>query len=321
METVRLARNAMATRFEIVLHGERGVALHSAAEEALDEVSRLSCQLNFYDGRSEISRINRIAWKQPVKVEPQLFNLLLKALELFKETQGVFDITLAPLMKCWGFMRDTGRFPSDMERQTALDHVGIDRLQFNIKDRTIQYPSPGFMMDLGGIGKGFAIDLAAEILRDAGVTSALIHGGTSSAYAIGHPPDQDSWKIAITPPPDSDSSNTLPPSPVGVVSLVDTAFSMSAVWGKAFESDGKTYGHVIDPRTGYPTQGACLSAVVLPSATEADAMSTALLVGGEKDFPWLSQLRKDMSSLIGMHDGTGESLRLISKGIKVLETK
>ena len=174
------------------------------------------------------------------------------------------------------------------------------------------------MLDLGAIGKGYAIERAAEVLREAGVTSALLHGGTSSVQALGHPPDAESWKIAIEQPEASDggsgdvrafaagaspfvtrhSSPVTSPRLAGHSALCDEAMSVSAVWGKCFQAEGKTYGHVLDPRTGQPATGTALAAIVLPSATETDALSTALLTLGAPGHEAIANLRPGMRTLL-----------------------
>ncbi len=160
------------------------------------------------------------------------------------------------------------------------------------------------MLDLGAIGKGFAIERAAELLRDAGVTSALLHGGTSTVCAIGHPPDAEFWKVAIEDPKSRTGVPPVPGSspqaspPLATVSLKDEAMSVSAIWGKFFQAEGKTFGHILDPRTGQPATDAVLAAVVLPSATETDALSTALLTLGPAGHQRLSTLRPAMKTLL-----------------------
>ena len=268
---VAVARNAMATRFEIVLVGENASSLRAAGEEALNEIERLEAQLSLYRATSEIAQLNARAAREPVRVEPGLFRLLEQAKQLSKETDGAFDITVAPLMAVWGLMgTKVGRDapPSRSELTKARAVVGMQHVELDPKSLTVRYTRPGVMLDLGAIGKGYAIDQAAELLRDAGVSQALIHGGTSTVYAIGGP-----WRIAIDSEKDGDK-------PVAVVELTDAALSVSAVWGKSFRIGKKTYGHVIDPRTGKPVSRALLAAVILPSATETDALSTALLTLG-----------------------------------------
>lgn len=276
-EPVTLARHAMATRFEIVLHGDNPVALRAAGEEALNEIERLEKQLSLYCGTSEIAHVNARAAREPVRVSPAVFRLVEHARRLSEETGGAFDITIAPLVRAWGFMGDTGRMPSPEAVAEARSRVGMNLVEMNPANFTIRFAREGVMLDFGAIGKGFAIDQVAEILREAGVTSAILHGGTSSVYAIGHPPDAVHWKVAIERPREQDSGAS---ELLTVALLCDSALSVSAVWGKSFQTADKSFGHIIDPRAGYPVEGALLAAVGLASTTETDALSTALLVLG-----------------------------------------
>jgi thiamine biosynthesis lipoprotein len=272
---VKLARHAMATRFELVLCGEGEVFLRAVGEETLDEIERLEAQLSFYREDSEISGINARAAHEPVRVEPRLFHLLQRAAQLSAETDGAFDVTVAPLMRCWGFGRGSGALPTYEAIEEARQRVGMKRVLLDKETSTVRFDCEGATFDLGSIGKGYAIERAAQILRDYEISSALLHGGTSSIVAIGSPPDQPVWNVAVRHPLDATQR-------LAIVPLRDSALSISAVHGKAFEAEGKRYGHVIDPRTGYPVQGALLCAVRCPSPTDGDALSTAFLVLGEE---------------------------------------
>ena len=310
MTSVTLARHAMATRFELVLHGENAVALRAAGEEALDEIERLEDRLSLYRPGSEIAQLNARAARAPVRVTPELFGLLEHAQRLHAETGGAFDITIAPLVRCWGFMGASGKMPLADQLAAARQCVGMQHVQLDVQNRTVRFARAGVMLDLGAIGKGYAVGQAADILRNLGITSALIHGGTSTVYALGQPPDTDYWKVAIEQPPtivgnpalarltdfpwlEGGASNKIPAMP-----LRDEAMSVSAVWGRSFVADGKLLGHVIDPRTGQPVNRAMLAAVVLPSAMETDALSTALLVLGADGRDLISKLRRGMKTLV-----------------------
>jgi FAD:protein FMN transferase len=307
MPPVTLARHAMATRFEIVLHGDNPVALRAAGEEALDEIERLEARLSLFRPSSEIAHLNAGAAQGPVRVTPAVFALLQHAQQLHLESGGAFDITIAPLVRCWGFMGSSGHLPQPGELAEARASVGMSLVHLDPSDFTVRFERPGVMLDLGAIGKGYAIERAAEVLREAGVTSALLHGGTSSVQALGHPPDAEYWKIAIErpqpasgAPPASPSSEPPATSPglLATVPLCDEAMSVSAVWGKSFQAEGRTFGHVLDPRTGQPAAGAVLAAVVLPSATETDALSTALLTLGAAGHDTIASLRPGMRTLL-----------------------
>jgi len=307
MQTVTLARHAMATRFELVLHGADAAALRAAGEEVLNEVDRLENQLSLYRPGSEIAQLNARAAREAVRVSPELFALLEHTQRLHAETDGAFDITVAPLVRCWGFMDNQGNMPSPEAVAEARSKVGMDQVQLNGSDCTVRFASEGVMLDLGAIGKGYAVERGAEWLREAGVTSALLHGGTSTVCAIGHPLEADAWMVAIERPPTSVSAIQFPELPV--VRLRDESLSVSAIWGRMFQADGKNLGHVIDPRTGQPVAGAWLSATILPTATETDALSTALLLLGAAGLEPLANLRPGLRALLVTQPGGVETSR------------
>jgi thiamine biosynthesis lipoprotein len=298
--TIRLARHAMNTRFEFVLQGEREAALRGAGEEALDEITRLETQLSLYRRDSELNQINARAVHEPVRVSPPLFRLLARAKEIWAATDGAFDLTIAPLMRTWKFIRDTGALPEAAELEAARACVGMNFVELNEAGSTVRFARPGVVLDPGAIGKGWALERAAVLLREAGVTDALLHGGTSTVLALGTDAQGQPWRIAIEHPSTmlaapkakedavqlqiqsvSDCSTTQPGhSLLAIIPLRDEALSVSAVWGKAFTAGGRLFGHVMDPRKGEPTNAAVLAAVAHPSATDTDALSTALLTLG-----------------------------------------
>lgn len=314
----------------MVLHGESAVALRAAADEAFHEVERLHAQLSLYCPSSEISFINARAAHGPVQVEPRLFALLQLAQRIHEQTNGAFDITIGPLLRCWGFMGGSGKLPNPEQIAKARAQVGMQHILLDEQRRTIRFAREGMMIDLGSIGKGYALEIATETLVEAGIERALVHGGTSTVCALGAPPDTGAWNIAIDAPPlpasqersgeqASSSGKASPPKrPLAVVALKDEALSVSGVHGKCFSAQGKTYGHVIDPRSGAPAHGALLAAVVLPSATETDAFSTALLLAGVAGHEAVADLRPNMRTLVfDTEPQTGRSL-LACRGIAPL---
>ena len=329
-----LAREAMNTRFELVLPGDNIVALRAAGEEALDEIERLHAQLSFYSPSSEISHLNARAAREPVQVEPRLFKLLEQAQRLSAETGGLFDITIAPLLRCWDFTDGTGSMPDATAIQDALAKTGMHLVHLDSQKFTVQFAREGVQLDLGAIGKGYAVERAANLLREAGVSSAFLHGGTSTAFALGTPPDAECWKVALDYPesdwmtqrqtktqaqitPLEPSGGRTSPAPLAVIPLKDEAVSVSAIWGKFFSAEGMAYGHILDPRTGYPASKAILSCVVLPSATETDALSTALLAAGLAGHDAIAGLRNEMRTLVVEYvRETGDNpFRIRSKGL------
>ena len=263
----------MGTRFEVALVGEREPFLQAAGEEALREIARLERQLSLYREDSDLAEINAYAALNPVRVEPRIFRFIERAIQLSEATQGAFDFTVAPLMQAWGFIGGAGNVPTPDSLEWARSVVGVSHLVLDEANYTIAFDKAGVRLDFGAIGKGYAIDAAIEILREHEIDSALLHGGTSSVYAIGCPPDADGWQIAIQNPQDD-------ANPFAVVNLRDAALSVSAPHNKNFVSDGRIYGHVLNPRTGSPSSGNVLAALVTENATDGDALSTALLADG-----------------------------------------
>ncbi|HEU4389934.1 MAG TPA: FAD:protein FMN transferase [Blastocatellia bacterium] len=283
-DPITLSLNAMATRFELLLHGEDPVRLRAAGEEALAEIARLHRQLNFYDQSSEISFINRQAALAPVRVDPRLFRLLAECASLSGLTSGSFDVTVGPLVDLWRAAGDTGRLPADAEIHAVRQRVGMHLVELDEKEYAVHFRHPGVEIDLGAYAKGYAIGRAVDLLREAGVASALLHGGTSSVYAIGGPPGQSAWRVALQEPLGGQSDPAC-------IDLNDAALSVSAVHGRSFVVDGKAYGHVIDPTRGEPVTGALAAAAIGPSPAVCEALSTGLLVASDcnEGFPTRAQ--------------------------------
>src|SRR5436853_1284401 len=277
---VTLSTHAMATRFELLLYGADEVRLRAAGEEALAEIERLEAQLSFYRADSEINWINNRAATEAVRVEPRLFHLLKHCAAFTVATDGAFDITIGPLMRAWRFISDSGAIPSREELEAARKLVGMENVELDADAFTIRFKQPGVELDMGAYGKGYAIERAVDSLKENGVTSALLHGGTSSAAVIGTPPAQTSWRIQLSAPFElGESAMTF--------ELINEALSVSAIHGRAFTAGGRTYGHVIDPRTGQPVERALAAAVAGQSASTCEVLSTALVVLGPT---WLREM-------------------------------
>jgi FAD:protein FMN transferase len=273
-EPLTLSLNAMATRFELVLYGWDHLHLRAAGEEALREIERIEAQLSFYRAGSEVSFLNRTAATRAVKVEVRLFRLLQDCLRLSELTEGAFDITVGPLMRAWRFVDGQGRVPDRDELEAATSVVGSKYIELDQTAHTVRFTRRGVEIDLGAYGKGYAIERAVALLKESGITSSLIHGGTSSVYAIGAPPRSRAWRVRLARPATDEGSPL-------EVDLCNFGLSVSAVQGKFFEQNGVQYGHVIDPRGGQPVCGSVAAAVLGPSPTECEALSTALLVLGQ----------------------------------------
>ena len=224
----------MGTRFEIVISGEETPDLRAIGELAIAEIEELHRRLSFFAGDSLLSHINRTAHERPVRLDRATFDLLIDALAVWRLSDGAFDVS----------------------RGSGMSHVLLDS-----HDRTISFSRRGVTLDLGGIAKGHAVDRAAAILRDHGIASALVHGGTSSVAAVGSPADEVGWKIGIAPRLEH------------TVVLCDNTLSVSS---------GSLRDHIVDPATGAFITGPRIAAVIGPTARLGDAWSTACAVLGKR---------------------------------------
>jgi thiamine biosynthesis lipoprotein len=264
----------MATLFEVMLpFGLRNGP--TAAGAALDVVDELEDQLTVYRPDSEISRLNERAWREEIVVEKRLFELLQYAAALTRETRGAFDIAAGALIKTWGFYQRSGRVASVAERAAALAKTGMRHVILNDERQTVRYLREGLEVNLGGIGKGYALDRAGELLRHQwGIDSALLHGGASSVLALGSPPSEPlGWTVSLNHPWDPNRS-------IGNVRLLNQALGTSAATHQFFEYNGRRLGHLLDPRAGWPAEAVQQVSVIAPTATEADALATAFFVMG-----------------------------------------
>jgi thiamine biosynthesis lipoprotein len=271
---LRLSYRAMATTFEMVVPfgAQRAQEL---AGEAFDLLDDLEAQLTVYRDSSEVSRLNRVAAQQAVEVEQGLFGLLLLAQQLNAETAGAFDVTAGALIKAWGFFRGPKRVPTPDALAAAMAAVGMRWIRLDAERRSVRYLRSGLEINLGAIGKGYALDRLGEFLRTEGnLSSVLLQGGHSSVYAIGSPDGEPrGWPIDLRHP-------WLPDQRLARVWLRDRALGTSAATFQHLEYNGRKLGHVLDPRTGWPAAGVASASVLAPTAARADALSTAFFVGG-----------------------------------------
>lgn len=267
---LRFARQAMATTFEVVLPFGAPDA-HESAEAALDEIDRLEAQLSVYRDSSELSRLNAKAALHPVFVEANLFALLTEAERIHRDTQGAFDISVGALVKLWGFFRRAGRVPSEMERAAVRERLGMQHVLLDRERQTVYFKRQGIEINLGSIGKGYALDRAAQC---ANAENVLLHGGHSSILALGsETPGNAGWTVGLTDP-------ERPKCRRAWIHLCNRAMATSAGTHQHFTHNGKKLAHLLDPRTAWPAEGTLSATATAPSAAEADALATAFFILG-----------------------------------------
>ena len=270
--TVRLGTRAMACDFAVVLNpGPAEQVWH--ASDALELVHQLEDQMSIYRAHSELSRLNARAAGGPVEAEPRLFDLLVQACEIARATGGTFDPTTGQLVFLWRRCKQEGRVPTGAEIAECLATRGVEHIEFNHERHTVRFHREGTTLDLGGIGKGHALDRAGEVLNAQGLDSWLLHGGHSSILARGDHNAVGGWPVGLRNP-------LFPGEQLCTVVLRDQALSSSGSGVQYFRFEGRRYGHILDPRTGWPVEGMLSATVIAPTAAEADALSTAFFVMG-----------------------------------------
>lgn len=259
---------AMDTVMQFTAYGEKSEA---AVDAAIEEVNRLDGLLSTGSPSSEVSRINR---EGQGMLSDDTGSLLESAMTYYEETGGLFDFTIYPLMKLWGFTTKEYYVPSEEELRETLGLVDAGRVT---TDGTTVTLGEGQEIDFGGIAKGYTSARVMEIFREYGVAHALVSLG-GNVQTLGTKPDGSRWRIGIQDP-DSTRGATL-----AVVSVEDQAVVTSGGYERYFEQDGTTYIHIVDPRTGYPVKGDLVSVTIVSrDGTMADALSTSLYIMGLED--------------------------------------
>ncbi|TWT97321.1 Thiamine biosynthesis lipoprotein ApbE precursor [Neorhodopirellula pilleata] len=281
----------MACDFVVLVRDEhQSIGTRSVADVVLDQLERvdgIEKRLTVYNENSEIAAINRSAGGDGVCVSPETFALLRHAQELNEATGGAFDITAGPLVEAWGFTRRQGRKPNRSEIEAARELVGGDGMSLDPATRRVSLAKPGMRLNLGGIGKGEAIDRLATGLKAAGIASFLIHAGQSSVLACGDQFDSDEEPQAESAPPRGWlvglAHPTKPNRRLAGIWLQDAALATSGSGKQFFHHRGQRYGHVIDPRTGQPAGDLLSLSLVTDRAVDADALATGLFVMGREE--------------------------------------
>jgi thiamine biosynthesis lipoprotein len=262
---LKVQRPAMACRFEVTL--DEADARHvEDARAALDEIDAIEAALSWFRDTSELSRVNRAAAAGPVALGPYLLKVLVLSRELYAATGGAFDPASTALSRAWGFLARRPQLPSESALAEARAVSGLDKVVLDEAARRVRFAAPGVELSLGAIGKGFALDAIARSLRERGVGRALVSAGGSSQSGWG-PLD---WELSLEP-----GRRRL-----ARVRLRNAALATSGAGEQYFEAAGRRFGHVLDPRTGWPAQGTRSASVVASEAAVADALSTAFLVAG-----------------------------------------
>ena len=294
---------AMDTYMEFTAYGKNS---EKAVDAAIEEVQKLDAMLSAENSKSEVYALNE---QGNLQATDDLAELIFRGKEIYQETDGLFDDTIYPVMKLWGFPTGNYHVPTAAEVQKKLALVDGNKVEIQTRDsdekgrdskEKTKFVTLGAdqQIDFGGIAKGYTGQKLAELFQEYGVSSALVSLG-GNIQAIGTKPDGSSWKVGIRDPKGGQQDY------IGVLSVENQAVVTSGGYERYFEEDGKTYIHIINPRTGYPADGDLLSVTIVSrDGTLADGMSTALyIMGYEKACQFWRQHREEFNVILVTDDG------------------
>lgn len=297
----RVNNGLMGTRIFVELWSDDAAQGNAAIDAVMAEMVNIDNSMSTYKPESEVSRVNANAAKAPMVISKELFDLLTTALEFSRITEGAFDITYASV----GFMYDfrAHKKPTDAEIESALPAVNYHHVVLDPKKQTVFFTQPGVRIDLGGIGKGYAVDRGIAILQARGIEHALVTAGGDSRIIgdrFGKP-----WIVGIRHPDDKTRV-------IAKIPLVDTAMSTSGDYERYFDEDGVRYHHIIDPRTGKSASKVRSATILASTATRTDGLSkTAFVLGAEEAMKIYEKL-DDVDAILVTPDGRV----LYSKGLE-----
>ena len=281
---------AMDTYMEFTAYGKNS---EKAVTAAMEEVQRLDGLLSAQNENSKVYALNN---RDVFKVSDDVSELIKRGKEIFQETDGLFDDTIYPVMQLWGFSTGEYHVPTKKEVQNVLTLVDGEKVEVDNAGRVTLGENQ--QIDLGGIAKGYTGQKLTELFKSYDISSALVSLG-GNIQAIGTKPDGSSWKVGIRDPKGGQQDY------IGVLSVKDEAVITSGGYERYFEENGKTYIHIIDPRTGFPVEGDLLSVtIVSEDGTLADGMSTALyIMGYEKACQFWRQHQNEFNVILITQDG------------------
>jgi len=283
-------RFLMNTFCRIEAEGQDAVLLEEGIEEAFAQVRRIEKLLSRFRDDSQVYRINKSACSYPQTIDEELFFLIRDCLRFSQESGGAFDITIAPLMDLWRSAKKEGPLPLDEAIRALLGGIGYQKVILDENNRSIFFKSPQLKIDLGAVGKGYALDRAVEVLKNKNIAKARLDFGGHLYYL--DCPQADAEPIGIRNP-------FQPQELITSITLKNQSVSTSANYERNFEIRGCVYGHLIDPLTGYPVDSGILSvSVISDSAIASDVLSTAVFVLGlEKGLALIKKI-SDASAII-----------------------
>lgn len=274
----------MGTMATVKIYGAEDIT-GKAADKVQDVFQDVQDVCNLFDPKSEVARLNATAADKPFRCSQMLWDLLLIARRAYDVSGHSFDITVKPLMDVWGLYRSRELMPSELEIRNAMKLVGLDKVIFNDKAHTVQFSVKGMAFDLGGIAKGFAVDMASDAVKSMGISSGTVNLGGNIYCLPSPPPAKSAYTIAVRNPMKKNEV-------CGTVDVKDQALSTSGNYERYVIIGDKQYTHIIDAKKGIPVVDMLAVTVVTPKAVDADYLSTSIFINGPE---FAEKIRQDYS--------------------------
>ena len=298
-------RLVMGTFAHIIAVAPNSHTADKCIKAALQQLRNIEALMSYHRDDSELANVNRNAYKEPVKVSSQTFEVLQKAIEFSKLSEGAFDVTVGPLVDLWRQAAEANTVPSDDKLTEARSKVGYEKVILDADNMTVQFTVEGMKLDLGGIAKGYAIDKAVEAMANYGATAGLVDVG-GNIRCFGKPKTRPHWRIGLQDPNENFGfriSDFGSPADAGEPLLIlkfnDAAVATSGHYRRFAQIQGKKYSHIIDTETGFSSDKLASVTIIAEDATTADALSTAVIVmGAEKGLALIKQLPETDAILI-----------------------
>lgn len=294
-EVIQRKFEKMGSSFEITLVHSNPIYAQQLIDESIAEIDRIERLISSWDKNSQTSLVNKMAGIRSQVVSKELFDLILRANTIARLTDGAFDLSYASVDKIWSFNREEITAPSPSVVEASVAKIGFEKIKMDTENQTVFLPEKGMKIGFGAIGKGYAADRVKSLLLEKGVEAGIVNAsGDMSAW--GTQPDGSPWQVGLVNPLDKNKIFSWFP-------LLNTAVVTSGDYERYLLMDGKRYGHIINPKTGYPSQGVVSCTVFAPKAELADALATALFVmGSETGIDFIDQL-PNVEALMITDDG------------------
>lgn len=305
---VTMRTRTMGTWASVTLVTSDSAAVAGLARDALLEFHRVDSLMTNWTDISEVARLNREATAGPVTVQPEVADVLRTAVRIGRDSGGAFDLSVEPLVRLWGFLGGTPHVPETASIDATRRLVGWNHVRVDTVAGTLALSEPGVRIDLGGIAKGYGVDLVAAHLRASGVSDALVDL-SGNMMTLGSPPGRPAWTIGIRDPADAERY-------LGTLKLTDTAVATSGNYEQFVDAGGRRYGHILDPRTGWPAAGLLSVTVVTARAVDADAWATALFVLGPDAARTTAAARDDLAVVLLQQGDDGRLILWVESALR-----